>query len=86
MATVRISDKGQVTLPAAARRKLGIAPKSHVDIEVRENEIVIRPIKSVGELGGVFRERAKGKTTDWKTIRDRTEQVVAEEVAREGRE
>ena len=38
-----VSSKGQVTLPAAMRAKLGITPGSHIHFEVRGNELVIKP-------------------------------------------
>ena len=82
MATATVSSKGQITLPAAARRKLKIKPRSRVEVEVRENEIVIRPTKSLRELYGIFHEAAKGKTEDWETVRTLTERAVAEEVMR----
>jgi len=76
----RVSERGQISIPAAARKKLGIKPKSNVSIEVRENEIVIKPMKSIMEVAGIFREYAKGKTTDWDTIREETMKAVAREV------
>lgn len=85
MATARISEKGQVTLPAQARRKLGIKPKSRVEIEVREDEIAIRPAKSIRDVMGIFEEYAKGRTEDWETVRTLTEKAIAEQVANEGR-
>jgi len=84
MATVPISSKGQITLPAAARKKLNLKPNSRAEIEIRENEVAIKPIKSIRELYGVFHDAAKGKTEDWETVRTMTEQAIAEEVAREG--
>ena len=38
-----VSSKGQVTLPAAMRAKLGIGPGSHIRFEVRGQELVITP-------------------------------------------
>ena len=38
-----VSSKGQVTLPAAMRVKLGILPGSRIQFEVRGNELVIKP-------------------------------------------
>ena len=38
-----VSSKGQVTLPAAMRAKLGIGPGSHIRFEVRGRELVIKP-------------------------------------------
>ncbi len=38
-----VSSKGQVTLPAAMRAKLGIGPGSHIQFEVRGQALVIKP-------------------------------------------
>ena len=65
MATALVSNKGQVTLPAKARRSLGIKPRSRVELEVRENEIVIRPARTVRDVAGIFKDAARGKTADW---------------------
>ena len=86
MVMARISTKGQITLPAAARRTLGLKPKSRVEVEVRKDEIIIRPIKSIREVEGFFRDIPRDKSGDWETVRSETERIVAEEVAREGTE
>lgn len=83
MTTARISDKGQITLPVKARRKLGMNTRSQVEIEVRERDILIKPMRSVRDVRGIFHEEAKGKPTDWKTIREETERIMAEEMVRE---
>ena len=79
MIAVRVSDKGQITIPAQVRRKLGIRAKSRVELEVRDEGVLIKPIKSVLELSGILREYAKGKTTDWETIRAETYRAMAED-------
>jgi AbrB family looped-hinge helix DNA binding protein len=38
-----VSTKGQVTLPAAMRAKLGIHAGSHIQFELRGQELVIKP-------------------------------------------
>jgi len=83
MPAARISGKGQVTLPAAIRRRLGLKADSRVDIELRGSEIVIRPMRSLSELRGVFRHCAADGPMDWEKVRTATELAVAEEVARE---
>ena len=80
MSTARVSSKGQITLPAAARRKLGIEPHSRVEVLVQDAEIVIRPIKQISDLAGIFHEYTKGVTGDWETIRTQAEEAVAREV------
>jgi AbrB family looped-hinge helix DNA binding protein len=78
----RVSNKGQITLSAAARRKLGISPNSEVEVIVGEQEITIRPLKRVSELAGVLSRFARpGSEVDWNTVREQTEMAVAEEVA-----
>jgi AbrB family looped-hinge helix DNA binding protein len=78
----RVSNKGQITLSAAARRKLGICPNSKVEIIVGEEEIIIRPLKRVSELAGILRRYARsGSAQDWPAVREQTEMAVAEEVA-----
>ena len=83
MTTARISNNGQMTLPVDIRRKLGIEPRSRVELELRDNEIIIRPLKTISEVAGVFREYAEGVSADWETVRTETERAVAREVADE---
>jgi antitoxin PrlF len=45
--TVIVSSRGQITLPAKVRKRLGITPGSVVLVEEREGELVLRP---VGEI------------------------------------
>jgi len=76
---VRVSQRGQITIPVAARRKLGIKPRSRVSVEVGEKEIVIRPVKSISELYGILRDR-EGKPGDWESERAVAEAAVARQV------
>jgi AbrB family looped-hinge helix DNA binding protein len=85
MTLAHISSKGQITLPSSFRKKLGIKDQSTVEVELRGTEIVIRPMKSIREVHGIFSEFAKGKSEDWETVRSKTEEAVAEEVANEGK-
>ena len=56
MPIVKITRKGQVTIPAQIRKKLGT---DIVEITVREGEVVIKPVK---KLGGALQKYAiKGK-------------------------
>jgi AbrB family looped-hinge helix DNA binding protein len=79
MIVAKISSKGQITLPAAARRKLGMKPNSTVEIEVRDRELAVRPLKSISELGGSLSEYAQGKSADWDTVRAEAMRAVVEE-------
>ena len=84
MSTARVSSKGQITLPARERRKFGIAPHSTVEIISDDNGILVRPMRSISELSGVFRDRVpRGKPIGWDEERRRMEEAVAREVADE---
>jgi len=48
----RVSSKGQITLPAKARRAVGINPHDRVLIEVKNQEIVVKPVEDFFELQG----------------------------------
>ncbi|MGB7971954.1 MAG: AbrB/MazE/SpoVT family DNA-binding domain-containing protein [Candidatus Deferrimicrobiaceae bacterium] len=54
-----VSDRGQVTLPAAMRRRLGIKAGGVVVVEDRDGELVIRPA-AVVELAAYTDEEIAG--------------------------
>ena len=44
---MRITSKGQVTIPQAVREKAGLLPNSEVEFEVRANgDVVLKPVAS----------------------------------------
>ncbi len=57
MSLATVSSKGQVTLPAKIRHALGIRSKDKVQFLVRDNEIVIRPLRSFRQLRGSLSPR-----------------------------
>ncbi len=50
-----VSSKGQVTLPAAMRAKLGIQAGSHIYFELRGQELVIRPETPISAYYGMLK-------------------------------
>jgi len=50
-----VSSKGQVTLPAAMRAKLGLLPGSHIRFEVRGQELVIKPELPMSAYRGMLK-------------------------------
>jgi AbrB family looped-hinge helix DNA binding protein len=50
-----VSSKGQVTLPAAMRAKLGIEPGAHIRFELRDKELVITPELPVRAFRGLLK-------------------------------
>ena len=78
-----VSNKGQITISAAARRKLGIKPNSDVQVIVKEDEITIRPLKSAMEVAGSLKRYAEGlPPMEWSEVRKMAEEAATEEVVR----
>jgi AbrB family looped-hinge helix DNA binding protein len=50
-----VSSKGQVTLPAAMRAKLGIQAGSHIHFELRDKELVIKPEVPMSAYRGILK-------------------------------
>ena len=50
-----VSSKGQVTLPAAMRAKLGIHPGTRINFEVRGTELVIKPELPMSAYRGILK-------------------------------
>lgn len=61
MSFATVSSKGQITLPVAARRQLGIRPHDRITIEGGDNEIVIRKIRSIFEIEGFLGKALSSK-------------------------
>lgn len=82
MRLVKVSSRGQITLPADVRSELGIAPNSHVDVAVDDGAIIIRPLKTIAQLDGVLHEYLEGRERlSWAEERRRMEQAVARQVS-----
>jgi AbrB family looped-hinge helix DNA binding protein len=52
MTYATVSSKGQITLPAGARRALGIRPRDRVIIQVDRQRIVLRAAPGILSLAG----------------------------------
>ena len=50
-----VSSKGQVTLPAAMRAKLGIQTGSHIRFELRGSELIITPELPMSAYRGILK-------------------------------
>ena len=82
MTTIKVSEKGQVTLPIDVRRKHGLSPGAVLQVEDREEGVLLRRVKTVDELYGMFAEYAKPGTTR-EQEREAMERAVAEEAMSE---
>ena len=54
---MKVTSKGQVTIPQAVREKAGLWPNSEVEFEVRPNgDVVLKPVAApVSPLGAALR-------------------------------
>ena len=78
-----LTQKGQVTVPAEIRSRLGLKPRDKVVFELEDDVVKIRraPSKVLKWYGSVT---PKQRPEDFRTIRDEFEEAVAQEVDREG--
>lgn len=79
----RLTQKGQVTIPAEIRAKLGLKPRDTVRFEVEGMEVKLKPVRS-RLLDGYGAVNPRAKPEDWRAVREEMEQAVAQEVASEG--
>lgn len=79
----RVGQKGQITLPAEIRQRLGIKPKDTVRIVPTEDGVKIERADSK-LLAGFGAVAPRRRPEDWRAIREEVEEGIAEEVTREG--
>lgn len=63
---MRITSKGQVTIPQDIRRRAGLAPDMEVEFAIEKDKVVLRKAKdqkSRGELAVERLRRARPRTT-----------------------
>jgi AbrB family looped-hinge helix DNA binding protein len=67
MTFATLSSKGQLTVPAEARRALGLHPGSRMLIETKGDRIIIRTPGNLLALGGVL-GKAKSRAVEQKAM------------------
>jgi len=60
----RVTEKGQVTIPAELRRKFKLLPNSEVDVLEKDGEVVIRPKYGGMNRGRWIAEQLRGRATN----------------------
>ena len=80
----RLTQKGQVTIPAAIRSRLGLKPRDRVRFEVDGDGVKLKPSASK-LLDGYGAVRPRKRPENWTKVRTEIEQGVAEEVGAEDR-
>jgi len=71
---MRITSKGQVTIPIEIRERLGLLPHTEVRFEVEGNAVrIVREESSSGGRGQRLLERMRGRAT----LRMSTDEIMA---------
>ena len=70
---MRVTRKGQVTIPLAVRRKVGILPDTDVEFAVRGNTVILKKASGKGRRGTRLIQSMRGRATSGLT----TDQIMA---------
>lgn len=65
-----VTQKGQVTLPVELRTEAGIATRAKVAVSIRDDEIVIKPIKSIADFYGKYKLKKQPRNYNIDRVRD----------------
>lgn len=60
---MRITSKGQVTIPVEVREQAGLLPDTEVEFEVRNQVVVLRKVHNAPRRGPRLVARMRGKAT-----------------------
>jgi antitoxin PrlF len=78
---VRVSQKGQATIPKALREKFGIETPGDVFVYEKQERIIIEPVPSPDELHGIHAgEHERGEVLD--RVREMKEEAKRQEAER----
>lgn len=66
MSTVVVSSKGQIVLPAASRRRLGMGAGARLEVVEEPDGLKLRVVRTVatadlGKMAGMIKVKARGK-------------------------
>lgn len=70
---MKITTKGQVTIPREIRDKMGLLPHSEVEFVVEGNVVVLRKVENTNGRGKTVVERMRGRAT----VRMSTDEIMA---------
>jgi AbrB family looped-hinge helix DNA binding protein len=60
---MRITSKGQITIPQAIRERLGLLPYSEVEFELEDDSVRLRKARKTTARGTAVVARARGRAT-----------------------
>ena len=75
-----VTSKGQVTIPKAIRKIMGIHPNDKIDFALENNHVILRPLKTLKDLRGSV---ASVDKTDLKKQRKVVREAVGKRVIEE---
>ncbi|MBI4605264.1 MAG: AbrB/MazE/SpoVT family DNA-binding domain-containing protein [Planctomycetes bacterium] len=70
---MRITSKGQVTIPAEIRERFGFVPETQVEFLVKGKDVVLRKAKAPGRRGSDLVRRLRGTAT----VKMTTDEILA---------
>jgi len=70
---MRVTSKGQVTIPRNVRQRLGIFPHSEVEFVVEGNTVILRTVSGEASRGKRLVETLRGRAT----VRMTTDEIMA---------
>jgi len=70
---MKITTKGQVTIPQEIRERLGLLPNTEVDFEVQGNAVVLKKARGGTRRGRALVEHLRGRGTTRMT----TDEILA---------
>lgn len=70
---MRVTSKGQVTIPRHIREQLGIGPNSEVHFVMQGNDVVLRLTAPEGSRGSRLIRRLRGRAS----VRMSTDEIMA---------
>lgn len=70
---MRISTKGQVTIPQAIREKLGLLPETEVEFTMMDDAVILRKVSGRKSRGRTLVEHMRGRARGGMT----TDEIMA---------
>ena len=70
---MRVTSKGQVTIPRNIRQHLGIIPRSEIEFLIEGSNVLLRPLAEEAGKGKRLLESLKGRAT----VRMTTDEIMA---------
>jgi len=69
---MRVTSKGQVTIPRDIRERMGITPQSEIEFSIEKGQVVLRKVSAGKRRGEQLIRRLRGRAT----VRMSTDQIM----------